>query len=51
MGGTRRINEICLEVLVEELLKCSQLSCGKGIDGADWRLSAIDSLDLEIDSR
>jgi hypothetical protein len=26
-----------------------QLGCGKGIDGADRRLSAIDSLDLEIE--
>lgn len=47
MGGTRQIDEIRFEVLVEELLKCGQLGCGKGINGANQRLSAINSLDLE----
>jgi hypothetical protein len=34
VGGMRQIDEICLEVLVEELLKRGQLGCGKGIDAA-----------------
>lgn len=49
VGGTRQINKICLKVLVKELLKCGQLGCRKGINGADRRLSAINSLDLEIE--
>jgi hypothetical protein len=49
VGGTRQIDEVHLVVFVEELLKCNQLGCGKGIDEANWRLSAINSLDLEIE--
>jgi hypothetical protein len=49
MGGTRQIDKIGLQVLVEKLPERQKFGWRKRIDRTDRRLRSIYSLDLKIE--